>query len=294
MRKNNEPLLSIIIPVHNNDGTIEKVIDSVFKQDYKNKEVIIINDCSTDDTLDKIEKHLFRKKFKLINNEKNLGLVKSLNKGIKSSKGVIIVTLLGDCWAESKDWLGLLIEPFEDKEVIASTPIVKYPKWLWDKFDPFTKELTKNEVGTRLTNLNQKGVAYRREVLFKVGLFDEKIFRNFGEDFDMISKLKPLGKTYHGTKGIIIHDHPLDREEIIRKTRSYGKAFGVLFRVHGLKLWKLKGGLLRILFPFWAIAKYFKFHRNAKSFKIFNFLLRKNFIYSVSFINGFNTKKIKI
>lgn len=291
MRKNNEPLLSIIIPVHNNDRTIEKVIDSVFKQDYKNKEVIIINDCSTDDTLDKIEKHGLRKKFKLINNEKNLGLVKSLNKGIKSSKGVIIVTLLGDCWAESKDWLGLLIEPFEDKEVIASTPIVKYPKWLWDKFDPFTKELTKNEVGTRLTNLNQKGVAYRREVLFKVGLFDEKIFRNFGEDFDMIAKLKPLGKTYHGTKGIIIHDHPLDREELIRKTRSYGRAFGVLFRVHKLKLWKLKGGLLRILFPFWAIAKYFKFHMNAKSFKILNFLLRKNFIYSVSFIKGFSTKK---
>jgi glycosyltransferase involved in cell wall biosynthesis len=57
MPKNNEPLASVIIPVYNNSRTIEKVIDSVFKQDYKNKEVIVINDCSTDDTLDKIEKH---------------------------------------------------------------------------------------------------------------------------------------------------------------------------------------------------------------------------------------------
>jgi glycosyltransferase involved in cell wall biosynthesis len=291
MPKNNEPLASIIIPVRNNGRTIEKVIDSVFKQDYKNKEVIIINDCSTDDTLDKIEKHKLRKKFKLIKTKENLGFVRSLNKGIKNSNGEIIATLLGDCWAESNDWLRLLIEPFKNKEIIASTPIVKYPKWLWDKFDPFTKKLTKGEVGLRLTNLNQKGVAYRRDVLFKVGLFDEKIFRNFGEDFDMIAKLNPLGKTYHGTKGIIIHDHPLDREEIIRKSRSYGKSYGVLFRVHGLKLWKLKGGLLRVLFPFWAIAKYFKSYRDTKDFEIFNFLLRRNFIYSVNFIKGFFTRK---
>ena len=97
MRKNNEPFLSIIIPVHNNDRTIEKVIDSVFKQDYKNKEVIILNDCSTDDSLDKIEKHRFRKKFKLIKTKEKLGFVKTLNKGIKNSKGEIIVTLLADC-----------------------------------------------------------------------------------------------------------------------------------------------------------------------------------------------------
>ncbi|MEX0920636.1 MAG: glycosyltransferase family A protein [Candidatus Pacearchaeota archaeon] len=212
-----EPSVSIVIPVYNNCETIEKVIDSVFKQNYKNKEVIILDDCSTDGTLKKIKKNKFRNRFKFIRNDENLGLVKSLNKGIKTSKGEFIVTLLGDCWAEDGDWLRLLLEPFRDEEIIASTPIVKYPRWLWEKFDPFTKKLTKEEVGTRLTNLNQKGVAYRREVLFKVGLFDEKTFRNFGEDFDMIAKLKPLGKTYHGTKGIIIHEHPLNKKEILKK-----------------------------------------------------------------------------
>jgi len=291
--KKDKHLVSIVIPFYNNERTAEKVIKTVLNQNYKNKEIILVNDYSSDDTLKKIEKYKSKKNIRIINNKKNLGLVKSLNNGIKNSKGEFVVTLLGDCYPESNNWLTLLLEPFKDKNVIATTPLVKYPKELWEKFDNFAKELTKENVGIKLSGLNQKGVAYRKEVLVKVGLFNEKIFKNFGEDFDMIVKLKPYGKVYYGTNGIIIHYHPLDRKELIKKTISYGKSFGLLFRVHGFKLrgWKLKGGLFRVLFPFWAIAKYFKSHRQSRSLEIFIFLLKKNFIYTINFIKGFITRK---
>lgn len=89
-----KPLVSIIIPAYNASKTINKCVDSALKQTIKEVEVIVINDKSKDDTLDKLKE--YGNKIILINNAKNLGPSESRNKGIEKAKGKYIFFLDSD------------------------------------------------------------------------------------------------------------------------------------------------------------------------------------------------------
>ena len=84
-------LISVIMSSYNSEETIEKSILSILNQDYKNIEFLIVDDCSTDSSLS-IMKRLREddKRIKIIENKKNIGLTKSLNKLLKISNGKYI------------------------------------------------------------------------------------------------------------------------------------------------------------------------------------------------------------
>ena len=86
-----EDLISVIMSSYNSEETIEKSILSILKQDYKNIEFLIADDCSKDSTLN-IMKRLREddKRIKIIENKKNIGLTKSLNKLLNISNGKYI------------------------------------------------------------------------------------------------------------------------------------------------------------------------------------------------------------
>lgn len=88
--------VSIIIPVYNTEEYLNDCFDSVLRQNFKNLEVIVINDCSTDGSLDIIKKYQKEHGFILINNKNNLGLARSRNLGIKKATGDYIVFLDSD------------------------------------------------------------------------------------------------------------------------------------------------------------------------------------------------------
>ncbi|EFC7289147.1 glycosyltransferase family 2 protein, partial [Escherichia coli] len=75
---NYKPLVSVLIPVYNAEKYIERSLNSIINQTYKNLEIIIINDGSTDRTLD-IIRTFTEKRITVVNNEKNLKLIKTLN-----------------------------------------------------------------------------------------------------------------------------------------------------------------------------------------------------------------------
>lgn len=83
-----KPIVSVIIPAYNASKTIDKCLDSVLSQTIGNVEVIVINDNSTDDTLEKINK--YKNRIILINNKKNLGPAASRNKGLDKATGTYI------------------------------------------------------------------------------------------------------------------------------------------------------------------------------------------------------------
>src|SRR3989344_6977516 len=93
----NQPLVSVIIPSFNRQNSIAKAIESALSQSYKNLEIIIIDNRSVDGTL-KILAEYSKKdsRIKVIENEQNLSLVKTLNKAIRISTGVYIARLDDD------------------------------------------------------------------------------------------------------------------------------------------------------------------------------------------------------
>lgn len=103
------PKYSIIIPVYNVEAYIKKCLDSVVNQTYKDYEVIIINDGSTDHSMEIAKDY----HFKIINQE-NKGQSAARNRGMKQAKGEYIVFLDSDDTIE-KDLLKKLEKATTDK-----------------------------------------------------------------------------------------------------------------------------------------------------------------------------------
>ena len=65
--------VTVILPVYNNKNDVQKAIMSIINQTYKNWELLIINDASTDGTENILKKYSDNSNIKIINNEKNMG-----------------------------------------------------------------------------------------------------------------------------------------------------------------------------------------------------------------------------
>ena len=84
-------LISIITPCYNSNDFISETIDSVINQSYKNWELLIIDDCSTDNSVEIIQKYLEKdSRIKLFINNKNSGAAVSRNLGLLKSSGRFI------------------------------------------------------------------------------------------------------------------------------------------------------------------------------------------------------------
>ena len=113
--------VSVLIPAFNEQDTIKSTVENVLKSDYKYlKEIIIINDGSTDDTLNIIEQ--LEKKYSKVKvlNKKNSGKADSLNNALKIAKGELVVVVDADSFPDV-DAIGLMVGYFSDEQVGAVT-----------------------------------------------------------------------------------------------------------------------------------------------------------------------------
>lgn len=101
--KDNDPIVSIIIPNYNHFQYLEQRIESVLNQTYTNFELIILDDCSTDNSVQIIQKYASSDKIShIIINEKNSGSTfLQWEKGIKLARGKYIWIAESDDYAES-------------------------------------------------------------------------------------------------------------------------------------------------------------------------------------------------
>lgn len=223
--------VSVILPLYNGGSTITKTLESLFNQTAKLSEIIIVNDASSDNSLNLAEKILVgRMSFKIINHKKNFGLARSYNDAIRISKEELIVTLHQDVVLQD-DSLEKLISPFENSGVVASSHTVMHPIKVWTTYNFWQRCFFARQAGKDQHGIDGKFDCFQRDALFKVGLFDEIHFRSAGEDTDMVFKLKKIGKIVD-TKAKIIHLHKIDPnfswKAIIRKQAQYSEAQGTL------------------------------------------------------------------
>jgi glycosyltransferase involved in cell wall biosynthesis len=89
------PLVSVTMPVYNGEKYLKEAIDSVLNQSYKNIELIIVNDASTDSTK-KIIHAYSDSRIRYVENETNSGIVYSRNRGVVEAEGEFVATLDSD------------------------------------------------------------------------------------------------------------------------------------------------------------------------------------------------------
>ena len=106
-------LLSIVIPVYNEEKTIRKVLEQLPKN--KSIEIILVDDHSSDNSLDEIEKAKIVNKVRVIRHEKNQGYGSALLTGINHATGYIVVTMDSDGQHRPED-IFYLVNPIFKKE----------------------------------------------------------------------------------------------------------------------------------------------------------------------------------
>lgn len=95
-------LISVIMAAYNAEKTIKKAIESVLTQTYHNFELLVINDCSTDDTA-KVIQGINDKRIRIIHNEQNSGVSYTRKHGLEEARGEWIAILdSDDIWAPNK------------------------------------------------------------------------------------------------------------------------------------------------------------------------------------------------
>ena len=177
MRTKEDYLISIIIPAYNEEGTIKEIINKVSKVNI-NKEIIVVNDGSNDNTYNIISDIKGRYNLKIINLEKNYGKGYAIRKGLEKSRGDIIIMQDADLENEPSDYQKLL--------------------------DPILKGKTKIVFGSRflgkIKNMNKfnyignKVLTFIANILFKIKITDEATaYKVLSREILKDMKLKSVG-----------------------------------------------------------------------------------------------------
>jgi len=289
--------VSFIIPNYNAENTIDKCIESVQKQKYSEKiEIIVIDDRSTDNSLQVISKY---KNIKLIKNEKNLGLASSLNKAIKLSKYNTLCILWCDCILVNNNWLNEMVKTYnKNKNVGAISSKLIIPKEYWNEFSFYDKVILVKDYEVSLKNKQKEGrpSLFNKKLLFKMGLYDDKTFRIAGEDTDLIWKIKEHDYKVINANTEILHLHGFYnlsfKKQLLKKALPLAEASGVILYLTLLIPYiNIISSILIILlisaYTF-KVAKYVK-DKRIIIVPLFKFL--KDIITIIGFWKGFITRK---
>jgi len=176
MNSEKEPLVSVVMPVYNSEKYLQRAIDSVFNQSYKNYEFIIIDDGSTDGSVEIINE--YKNKIVYVYQE-NAGASAARNKGIEVSKGELIAFLdSDDLWYPDKLKIQVNVYHRYPEASIIHTEVDKQKQFngylptneqdLLPRIKPFSEVF-------QHTNLKTPSVMIPRSVLDRVGLFDTSL-----------------------------------------------------------------------------------------------------------------------
>lgn len=120
-------LVSVIIPIYNVEQYIEKCLDSVINQTYKDLEIICVNDCSPDNSAQILLEYAQRDtRIKIVNREKNGGVSAARNTGLDEAKGEYVYFIDSDDWIDL-DYIEKMVSAitFSKTDVVVNTNVIQ-------------------------------------------------------------------------------------------------------------------------------------------------------------------------
>lgn len=175
--------VSIILPVYNGEGSISRAIDSILSQTYKNWELIIVNDCSTDSTARIIEAYALKdKRIIIVNNKVNKKLPRSLNIGFQTATGEYLTWTSDDnMYRETAIERMLYVLENEPGIGMVYTDFTKVNE-LENSTENSLNVVVSNIENLRLRNVVGACFLYRSSVAKQIGEYDADLF--LAEDYD--------------------------------------------------------------------------------------------------------------
>ena len=173
------PFFSVVIPLYNKEAFIEDTIKSVLNQTFKDFEILVINDGSTDKSLNIVKQ--FENEKISVHTNKNSGLSFSRNYGIDKAKANFIAFLdADDLWAEDfLETIHNLIQLNKKDYVFATSTKVLKPKKnafiIPEKLNTSSTKLISNYSELTKYLLNFSAIVIHKKVFNKVGLFEKNI-----------------------------------------------------------------------------------------------------------------------
>jgi len=204
-----QPLVSVVIPLYNNERYVEAALASIFMQDYPNMEVIVVNDGSTDNSVSRL--HAYLHKITVLHQE-NKGSASARNTGIEYTKGKYVAFLdADDIWLPGK--ITAQVEFLESNPTFGGVHSNRV-KWIVSELGPLDLSFNFNTLPMDISDdfsgwilrdvLKDKcsdtiTFMFRRQCLIDVGMYNTKL--PVGVDFDICLRLSSHFKI-HKLNGI--------------------------------------------------------------------------------------------
>ncbi|MFL2898354.1 MAG: glycosyltransferase family 2 protein [Candidatus Pelagibacter sp.] len=182
--------LTIITPTNNSEDKILKCINSVNEQTFKDYEHIIVDNKSTDETLN-IIKHFNNEKIKIIS-EKDNGIYFAMNKGIEISKGKYLLFLNSDDYILEKNFFDKINNIFKNDEFDLCYTNIIYQKNIFNISRKY-KSGNQNNINKIGWHIPHPGTVIKKKYINSLGNYNTKYL--ISADFDFFIKCQNNKKT---------------------------------------------------------------------------------------------------
>lgn len=224
------PFISVVVPVYNGAGTIHACVEALLGQDYPPdcREIIVVDNNSTDDTVAIVASYPVT----LLHERSVQTSYAARNTGIRCAVGEIVAFTDADCLPQA-GWLAHLAQGFRIPDIVGLAGALRpaEPVGLVDAFLVERSPIRSQRIGSAWYVVTANA-AYRRSVLLRVGMFDQRLFTGGDIDLSLRMQASGLGRIEEAPEAIVIHQFENSWRGLWVRYRRYGYAqhlIGVLF-----------------------------------------------------------------
>jgi len=235
--------ITAIIPVYNAEYFLKPAIDSILNQTFKDFELLAINDGSTDSSLE-ILTSFKDSRLKIINNDKNRGIIYTLNRGINEAKGKYIARMDADDIA-LPERLALQVDYLEkNPNVVLLGGCAEVINQRGKVFDTLTIPLTHKDILNNIFSSNcfiHPSVMFHKSVAQRLGAYDTNA--QHAEDYDLWLRIIQEHQVANLPQPLIqyrVHPDQISQTKIKKQRQAADRA-----RFKALKVFEQQGQAIR-------------------------------------------------